>query len=105
MNPPTKDEISCCFASKEDGGHGFCVGFQKIKAVTETDAYPFPNINEFLESVSGATIFSTFNLHSGYWQEPMNPESKAKTALLTVDYITSMLFLLDLKMHPPLSKD
>ena len=37
---------------KKDGGHRFCVDFRKVNAVTETDAYPLPNINEILESLS-----------------------------------------------------
>lgn len=79
---------------KKDRGHSFCGDFRKVNAITETDAYPLPNIKEILESLSGAAIFSTIDLNSGYWQVSMEPSSKDKTAFVTPFGLTLMLCLL-----------
>ena len=48
--------------------------------MTVKDSHPLPCICETLESLAGATHYSTFDMNSGFWQVPMDEESKQYTA-------------------------
>ncbi len=61
----------------------FCIDYRKLNAITDSDAYLLPNLDEILESLSGSAIFSTPDLNSGYWQITVDASSKAKTAFTT----------------------
>ena len=65
---------------KKDGMLHFCVDFCRLNAHTKEDSYPLPWIQEALESMVGATHFSTMDFKSGFWQVKMAPESQQYTA-------------------------
>ena len=66
--------------SKKDGSLRFCIDFRKLNSLTVKDSHPLPHICETLESLTGAAHYSTFNMNSGFWQVPMDEESKQYTA-------------------------
>ncbi|XP_045569661.1 uncharacterized protein [Salmo salar] len=74
---------------KKTGGLRFCVDYRKTNKVSQTDAYPLPTIQEILESLSGAVVFTTLDLNSGYWQVEMDQESKDKTAFVCAEGLFS----------------
>ena len=68
---------------KKDNTLRFCIDFRKINKITKKDAYPLPRIDEIIESIGNSRYFSTIDLASGYWQVPIDPRHKAKTAFST----------------------
>ena len=65
---------------KKDRSLRFCINFQRLNALTVKDSHPLPCICETLESLARAAHYSTFDLNSGFWQVPMDKESKQYTA-------------------------
>jgi Reverse transcriptase (RNA-dependent DNA polymerase) len=69
--------------TKPDGSVRFCVDYRKLNAVTVKDSYPLPRMDECLDSLGDATIFSTLDCNSGYWQILMKETDRNKTAFVT----------------------
>ena len=65
---------------KKDGSLRFCIDFRKLNSLTVKDSHPLPCICETLENLAGAVHYSTFDMNSGFWQVPMDKESKQYTA-------------------------
>ena len=67
---------------KKGGEKRLCVNYRKLNKLTEKDRYPLPRIDDLLDSLGGATWFSTMDLASGFWQVQMAKEDIKKTAFI-----------------------
>ena len=65
---------------KKDGSWWFCVDYRKLNSVTHQDAYPLPRIDATLDSLAGATYFTTLDLAFGYWQVEVEEQDKKKNS-------------------------
>ena len=65
--------------TKKDGTIRFCVDYRKLNAITQKDVYPIPRIDTCLETLSGASWYSTFDLRSGFHQVRVHPRDVNKT--------------------------
>ena len=68
------------FVPKKSGQLRICIDYWKLNKHTTKDSYPLPLPDEVQDRLAGSTVFSILDLHSGYWQLPVNPADREKTA-------------------------
>lgn len=65
---------------KADMTYRFCLDFRKLNAVTKKDAYPLPLMDSILNKLRNGRYISKIDLHKGFLQIPLHPDSRELTA-------------------------
>ena len=68
---------------KKSGGIRITVNYQKLNKVTEIPQIAIPRVDEVLDTLGGGSVFSVFDLFSGFTQLTIHPDTTPLTAFCT----------------------
>ena len=68
---------------KKDGSNRVCLDFRKINKLTVFDSEPMPDQNLIMTHISKSKYFTKIDLSKGYWQTPLEKQSREITAFQT----------------------
>ena len=69
--------------NKPDGSIRLCVDYRKLNAITESDQYPLPVIQDMIMDLGNSRTFSQLDLVQAYHQVPLSDETRPMTAFRT----------------------
>lgn len=75
----------CVLPLKSDGMPCFCTDFHEVNAVTVTDSFPLPRIEDRINKVGPAKFITKLDPLKGYWQVPLTPRASDILAFVTPD--------------------
>ena len=78
---PWSSPLVC--VSKKSGGIRITVNYQKLNKVTEIPRIAIPRVDEVLDTLGDGSVFSVFDLFSGFTQLAIHPETIPLTAFCT----------------------
>ena len=64
------------------GGVRPCVDYRRVNQLVKPDGFPLSRIQDCLDAVAGSSLFSTFDLLSGFFPIPVKESDIPKTAFV-----------------------
>ena len=68
---------------KKDGTVRLTIDYRHVNAVTKVPASTIPKVQDCVDALEGAAVFSQLNSGSAYWQVPMKESDIPKTVFIT----------------------
>jgi len=68
---------------KKDGSPRVCIDYRKVNEIIVKDRYPLPLIEDQLDRLKDARVFTTLDLRNGFFHVAVNRESRKYTTFVT----------------------
>ena len=65
---------------KKNGEYRLVYDARGLNEISKHDSYPLPNVDRILSSLRDAKFISSIDLRKAFWQVPLDPASREKTA-------------------------
>ena len=70
-------------ARKKDGSARICIDYKPLNKVIVRERYPLPLIEDVLDGIEWAKVYSALDLRDGFFHVEVEPESRKYTAFVT----------------------
>lgn len=78
---------------KKDGAMRLCIDFRQLNQVLVSDNEPIPRVDMIFAKLGSCRYFSKFDFSKGYWQVPMDDDSKGMTAFACASGLYQFRFM------------
>lgn len=85
---------SCILVPKSDNTDRLCTDYRSVNRITVNDAYPFPRLDDILDTIGTAKYVTKIDLLRGYYQISLTEKAKKISAFSTLDGLYQYLFML-----------
>ena len=83
VDTPTPWYAGMVVVPKSSGEVWVCVDLKYLFQSVLREVHPLPKVETTLAQLSGAKVFSKLDANSGFWQIPLDPDSRPLTTFLT----------------------